>query len=295
MPYTSIISTDDLNKHIDSPDWLIIDCRFDLLNDDKGPLQFEESHLPHAIYANLETDLSGPIIPGTTGRHPLPELTPFCQLLSSWGIDESVQVVVYDDLRGMIAARLWWMLRWLGHEKVAVLDGGWSKWIAESRPVSSDIEPPTPRKFTANVKPNLLANADDTLAASQSDSQRLLDARAADRYRGENEKFDVIAGHIPGAISAPCMNNLAKDGCFADQETLRQRYTALFDGVDAKDVIVYCGSGVTAAHDILAILHAGLGDCKLYPGSWSHWITDANRAIAVGESPEGDSNNLEKS
>jgi len=183
----------------------------------------------------------------------------------------------------MIASRLWWMLRWLGHEKVAVLDGDWTKWVKEGRAVTDVIEEPVAKIFTANEQLHLLANADQTLEASQSQNQCLLDARPNDRFRGENENFDPVPGHIPGAISAPFMKNLASDGCFADQEALRQHYSALLNGVNTKDTIIYCGSGVTAAQDVLAMLHAGLGDCKLYPGSWSHWITDSNRPVAVGD------------
>lgn len=288
MTYTTIISTSDLNKNIENEDWVIIDCRFDLMNAEKGPLMYEESHLLHAIYADLEKDLTGPVIAGTTGRHPLPEVSNISQLFSSWGVDDSVQVVVYDSLGGMIAARLWWMLRWLGHEKVAVLDGGWKKWTEERRPVVQEVQPQKTRHFVAREQIHLLANADEAAEASQNDQKCLLDARSVDRYRGENEIFDVKAGHIPGAISAPCMKNLTSDGCFADQETLRNTYSSLLNGIETRDTIVYCGSGITAAHDALALLHAGFGDCKLYPGSWSHWITDPDRPIAVGESPAGE-------
>jgi len=288
MTYTTLISTTDLNKNIENENWRIVDCRFDLVKAEKGPQMYEESHLPHAVYANLEEDLTGPVIEGTTGRHPLPELSEFTQVLSSWGVDDSIQVIAYDNLGGMIAARLWWMLRWLGHEKVAVLDGGWKKWIEERRPVNREIEVPATRRFVAREQLHLLANAEETAEATQNNQKCLLDARSADRYRGENETFDVKAGHIPNATSAPCMSNLSSNGCFSDQETLREHYSSLLNGVESKDTIVYCGSGITAAHDVLAILHAGLGDCKLYPGSWSHWITDPARPIAVGSSPAGE-------
>ena len=283
MTYTTLISTDDLSDHIDSENWLIIDCRSDFMDAEKGPVMFEESHLPHAIYANLEDDLSGVVIDGVTGRHPLPDLSDISPLLASWGVDETIQVVVYDSMGGMIASRLWWMLRWLGHDNVAVLDGGWNKWVNEKRPVTQDVHECIPRQFVAKEQLHLIANADDAGEAAKSDQQCLLDARSSDRFKGENEIFDAIAGHIPGAISAPCMKNLGSDGCFSDQETLRKQYSTLLNGIETKDTIIYCGSGITAAHDILAILHAGLGDCKLYPGSWSHWITDSDRPIAVGD------------
>lgn len=283
MPYTTLISVPDLARHLESPDWLVIDCRFDLANTELGRTAYRESHMPGAIYAHLDEDLSAPVIPGVTGRHPLPSIEKFAETLSRWGVDERVQVVAYDDKGGMFAARLWWMLRWTGHEKAAVLDGGWRLWLAAGHPVSADIPVRSPRTFTPKPLPHLEASVDEVVAALGNPAVRLLDARGADRFRGENETIDPKAGHIPGAVSAPFMENLAPDGLFLDQETLRTRFHALLGNTQASDTIVYCGSGVTATHNVLAMLHAGLGDARLYAGSWSHWITDPNRPIATGE------------
>lgn len=283
MSYTSLISVDDLSRYLASPDWRIIDCRFNLMNTTQGRQDYLQSHIPGAVYAHLDEDLSGAVVPGVSGRHPLPAIDAFVAMLSRWGIDERVQVVVYDDNGGIFAARLWWMLRWLGHDKVAVLDGGWRHWLADDQSVDNDEPTIAATQFTPQRRDHLLADASDILADLAGDRHCLLDARGADRFRGENETLDPVAGHIPGAISAPFIGNLATDGRFLDQQALRARYRALLNGVQAAQTTVYCGSGVTAAHTILAMLHAGLGDARLYVGSWSHWITDPARPVAVGE------------
>jgi thiosulfate/3-mercaptopyruvate sulfurtransferase len=234
------------------------------------------------LYADLATDLSSPVVPGVTGRHPLPEADVLCQRFSEWGVDESVQVVVYDQGPGMIAARLWWMLRWLGHDNVAVMDGGWSKWQDEGKPVTKDVMITSPRQFTPKVHNEFVASVEDVLASTLNTNSKLLDARAADRFRGENETLDAVAGHIPHAISMPFMNNVGSDGCLRSEGELREMYKTLFGDTQASDAIVYCGSGVTAALTILAMVHVGFGMARLYPGSWSHWITDKTRTIATG-------------
>lgn len=283
MPYTTLISIPDLARNLNSPDWLVVDCRFDLANTELGRAAYRDSHIPGAVYAHLDEDLSAPVIPGVTGRHPLPSIERFVETLSRWGVDERVQVVAYDDKGGMFAARLWWMLRWMGHDKVAVLDGGWRHWLAAGHPASADIPERTPRTFTPQPRQCLEASVDEVVAALGNPAVTLLDARGADRFRGENETIDPKAGHFPGAISAPFMGNLTPDGLFLDQEALRTRFRALLGGSQSSDTICYCGSGVTAAHNVLAMLHAGLGDARLYAGSWSHWITDPNRPVATGE------------
>ncbi|MDH4100179.1 MAG: sulfurtransferase [Nitrospirota bacterium] len=283
MPYTTLISVADLVRNINSPDWLVVDCRFDLANKQWGRAAYAESHIPGAIYAHLDDDLSAPIVPGVTGRHPLPSIEQFAATLARWGIDERVQVVTYDDKGGMFAARLWWMLRWLGHEKVAVLDGGWKHWLDAGQPVSADVPTRAARTFTPRPQLHLEASVDDVVAALNDPAIKLLDARGADRFRGENETIDPKAGHIPGAKSVPFMENLTPDGLFLDQEALRTRFRALLGDTQSRDTICYCGSGVTACHNVLAMLHAGLGDARLYAGSWSHWITDPDRPVAMGE------------
>lgn len=283
MSYTTLISTDDLAARLDSAHWRIIDCRFNLAHTTQGEAAYAEAHIPGAIYAHLDRDLSGPIVPGVSGRHPLPGVEEFAARLSAWGIDDGIQVVAYDDSGGMFAARLWWMLRWLGHDNVAVLDGGWRHWQAEDLPQSAAPVSPVARHFTARPRDRLQVDADELMARLANPALHLFDARGADRFRGENETLDPVAGHIPGAVSVPFMGNLANDGRFLSQHDLRERYQPLLAGASADESIVYCGSGVTAAHLILAMQHAGLGEGRLYAGSWSHWITDPARPVVTGQ------------
>ncbi len=256
----------------------LIDCRFDLMQPSAGEHAYRQAHLAGAVYAHLDRDLSAPIVPGVTGRHPLPAVDAFVATLCRWGIDEHTQVVVYDDKGGMFAARLWWMLRWLGHEAVAVLDGG----LQAAQAVGLVCDGVLPEVNACNFQPRLnalmVAEVDAVVTAMGDDGIRLLDARGFDRYCGENETIDPVAGHIPTALSAPFMANLV-DGRFKLRDELRARYQALLGGSEA---IVYCGSGVTAAHDVLAMTHAGIESVRLYPGSWSHWITDPARPVATG-------------
>jgi thiosulfate/3-mercaptopyruvate sulfurtransferase len=222
------------------------------------------------------------VIPGQTSRHPLPSIDSLAQTFSRWGIDEQVQVVVYDDTGGAMAARLWWLLRWLGHDAVAVLDGGWPRWQSEGYPARNGVESRASRVFTPRLRPPLLADAAEVLAVRDDPAYCLLDARSADRYRGENEPFDPVAGRIPGAISAPYTENLGPEGCFRPVEELQTWFQNLLGDTPSERTIVYCGSGVTAAHNLLALAHAGLGEGRLYAGSWSEWITDPERPIEVG-------------
>lgn len=285
MAYGTLISVDELAPHLDDATWAVVDCRFALAEPELGRRQYLEAHIPHAVYAHLNDDLSGPVTRGVTGRHPLPPVDAMARTLSGWGIDDAVQVVAYDDAGGAYAARLWWTLRWLGHDRVAVLDGGWAAWRRQGRPQVAGAEARPARRFVPRPLSPRVATTADVMAAAAATRPRLLDARAADRYRGENETIDPVAGHIPGALSAPYAGNLGPDGCFLPRDALRARYASLLDADVAGDVICYCGSGVTAAHDALAIAHAGLGDARLYVGSWSEWITDPDRPIATGPHP----------
>ena len=234
------------------------------------------------MFADIGEDLSGPVVRGKTGRHPLPEVAALSARLSAWGIDGAVQVVAYDDSGGSMAARLWWLLRWLGHERAAVLDGGWPLWQAGALPVRGGVERREARAFVPGVRPELVWSSADVDRRRSDPAWRVLDARNADRYRGENEAIDPVAGHVPGAVSAPYAENPEADGRFKPKERLRRRYLELLAGVPAHRAGCYCGSGVTAAHDVLAIAHAGLGEVKLYAGSWSEWITDQSRPVATG-------------
>lgn len=282
MPYSTLVSTDVLLPQLSDSDWAVVDCRFSLNDAGRGRQDYLKSHIPGATYAHLDEDLSGPIIPGKTGRHPLPSVEAFGQKVSQWGIDDRVQVVGYDDAGGAMAARLWWMLRWLGHPNVAVLDGGWPEWERKSHPVRSGMESRSPRSFTPRARPELVVGAEQVERIRTDLLSRLFDARNTDRYRGENETIDRVAGHIPGAISVPYAENLKSDGLFLPTEQLKVRFVSQLGDVPVEKTVVYCGSGVTATHNVLAMAHAGLGEARLYAGSWSEWITDPRRPVAKG-------------
>jgi len=258
----------------------LVDCRASLQDPRAGRAGYEQGHLPGASFADLLEDLSGAIVPGRTGRHPLPKLDVFVEKLRAWGIGPDSLVVVYDDAGGAFAARLWWMLRFLGHDAVAVLDGGYSAWVAEGRPVTSERPTPERGAFSPAPRPELLASADEVEAARAS-AGKLFDARAPERFRGEVEPIDPVAGHIPGAANLPFADNL-HGGRFRPAAELRERLTRALEGAAAEQAIVYCGSGVTACHDLLAFARAGLPLPRLYAGSWSEWITDPARPIARG-------------
>ncbi len=278
--YQTLVTVDRLAERLDDPAWAVVDCRYRLADFGFGRRAHAESHIKGAVFADMGADLSGSVIAGKTGRHPLPEVAAIAARLSTWGIDASVQVVAYDDNGGAMAARLWWLLRWLGHDAVAVLDGGWPLWQGRGLPVRGGPESRAPRTFVPRVRPDLAVTAEQVDQARGDPAWRVLDARNADRFRGENETIDPVAGHIPGARSAPYADNLEPDGRFKSKDTLRQRYREALAGVPAARAVCYCGSGVTAAHDLLAMAYAGLGDAKLYPGSWSEWIVDPARPVA---------------
>ncbi len=279
MIYTTLISTAELALHLADRDWAIFDCRFSLADPERGRRDYAQAHIPGALYAHLNDDLSGPIVPGVTGRHPLPAIEEMAARFSEWGIDQRVQVVAYDDSGGSMAARLWWLLRWLGHEAVAVLDGDWRKWTSEGRPTRDGLAIRSSRRFVPHPRSDLLITTAEVESRLHDAGFKLFDSRTADRYRGENETIDPIAGHIPGAISAPYPDNLNPAGSFRSGEELRTRFTMLLGDTPAEHTAFYCGSGVTAAQNILALKHAGLGDARLYAGSWSEWITDPQHSI----------------
>lgn len=284
MRYTTLISTEELHQHLVNPAWVIVDCRFSLDATEQGRQEYRQGHIPGAVYAHLDEDLSGPVIPGQTGRHPLPDMETAARTFSKWGIDSAVQVVAYDSSNGSMAARLWGMLRWLGHEAVAVLDGGWALWHTEGRPSRSGEETHSHRAFIPQPRPDLQLDAAEVEAIYTDPSWRLLDSRSGEIYRGEKAGYDPIAGHIPGAISAPLLENVGPDGRFLPKEELRARFEKLAGATPAAQTVFYCGSGVTANHNALAFAHAGLGEARVYAGSWSDWITDPDRPVATGES-----------
>lgn len=284
MTYSTLIEAAELARHLESEHWLTVDCRFSLEDTDWGERVYQEAHIPAAIYAHLDEDLCDPLILGQTGRHPLPSIERLRQRFSAWGIAEGIQVVAYDDAGGaMAAARLWWLLRWLGHERVAVLNGGWSEWRRLRLPQRSGEEPHKSRKFTPRPNQIMTATADEILSRLGDTDLHLIDVRAPERYRGEVEPIDPVAGHIPGAISIP-YQELLRGGKLLPPEPLRDRLTSRLSEGELAQAIFYCGSGVTAAVGVLAVAHAGLGIPRLYAGSWSEWICDPRRPIERAQS-----------
>ncbi len=278
MRYTTLIDTSALAASLGDPSLAIVDCRFDLKDTGAGERAYEAAHIPGAVYAHLDRDLSGAKT-GTNGRHPLPEIPMFADTLGRLGIDASTQVVVYDQDSGGFASRLWWMLRWLGHDGVALLNGGFAKWIAEGRPTTPGVEARTPRVFVPHLQPQMVATASDVARFVGNPDWRLLDARAPERFRGEVEPIDQVAGHIPGAVNVPFLENLDEGGTFKPATDLGARFHSASGSTPTDHVVVYCGSGVTACQNLLALEHAGLHGAKLYPGSWSEWSSDPSRPM----------------
>ena len=281
MVFTTLISSDELTQHLADPQWVIMDCRFALAEPAAGERAYLQGHIPGARYAHLERDLSARVTVDS-GRHPLPDKERLAAKLGAWGITSASQVVVYDDAGGAMAARLWWLLRWLGHAAVAVLDGGWGQWSKEGRAVSPEVPPPARAVFA--VQPPLVEwiSSAELQDAMLHQTIQVLDARAAERFRGDVEPIDAVAGHVPGAMNRPLQHNLAADGRFLPASELRRQFTALLGPIVPQQVVHMCGSGVTACHNLLAMEHAGLGGTRLYAGSWSEWIRDPSRPAAKG-------------
>jgi thiosulfate/3-mercaptopyruvate sulfurtransferase len=284
MIYRTLISVDMLARHLDYPQWVIVDCRFSLADTERGRRDYLQTHIPGAVYAHLDQDLSGPVIKGQSGRHPLPSIEQTAEVFSAWGIEPGVQVVAYDDAGGALAAgRLWWMLRWLGHDEVAVLDGGWQSWLRAGHPTQGGEVTRARRMFTPQPRPQMIATTAEISDLLGKRPVCVVDARTVDRYRGENEIIDRVAGHIPGAINLPYPENLTPRGVFRSPDELRQMYLDFLGDFPPEQASFYCGSGVTSTHNILAMVHAGLPEPRLYAGSWSEWIADRARPVAVGE------------
>jgi thiosulfate/3-mercaptopyruvate sulfurtransferase len=281
--FTTLVSTQQLAAQLGDPGWVVVDCRFTLSDPDTGNAAWRRSRIPGASYLHLENDLSGSKT-DISGRHPLPDPSTLTRRLGECGVRDASQVVVYDDSFGSIAARLWWMLRWLGHDAVAVLDGGFQKWQRERHPLET-VHPGVhvPGEFRAEPRRSAWVDARHIELALRFHDDLLIDARAPERFAGEMEPFDPIAGHIPGAINRPWEDNLEVDGTFAPPMELREAYQAILGGRPPVRAIHACGSGVTACHNLLAMEVAGLAGSRLYPGSWSEWITDPARPVAIGE------------
>jgi len=282
MGYTLLVDAFELQAHLNDENWAIIDCRFSLEDTERGWSDYVKGHIPGSVYAHLDRDLSGNVIRGKTGRHPLPEIAALAETFCKWGIDSDTQVVAYDEASGTMAARLWWLLNWLGHRNVALLDGGWRAWKEAGLPAGSGAETRPPRRFEPREIAGAYVTAEQVQQIAGNPHYAVLDARSGPRFRGETEPIDSVAGHIPGAISAPCEENVTPEGRFHPPEVLRRRFEKLLKFVPPENVICYCGTGVTAAHNIFALAYSGLGVARLYAGSWSEWITDPTRRIATG-------------
>ena len=280
MAYTTLVDSSTLAAHLNDAGWRVIDVRHQLADVSYGERAYGEGHIPGAAFLHCDRDLSGPST-GTNGRHPLPAPEVLAARLGELGIDRQTQVIVYDDAQGMIAGRLWWLLRWLGHDQVAVLDGGLPAWLAAGGTLNSTVPVFSRASFEYTLQP-VLATADEVLGALGAPDRCLVDARSPDRFRGENETMDPVGGHISGAVNRFFRENLQADGRFKPAAELRAEWLALLAGRLPEAVVHQCGSGVSACHNLLAMAIAGLDGSQLYAGSWSEWCADAGRPIACG-------------
>lgn len=283
--YTTLINSDELASNLNDSGWVILDCRHDLLNSAAGSDAFAAGHIQNAQFADIDTALSGPKTArgaDFTGRHPLPDRNTLLATLRGWGINDDTQVVAYDGQGGMFAARLWWLLRWVGHGAVAVLDGGVAAWQAQGLPLVTPVAPRPAGNLTEQASLTRTVTVQDVVENLSTQELQVLDARASDRYRGENETIDPVGGHIPGAKNRFFKDNLQLDGRFKSAEELEKEFAGLISRPEA--TILQCGSGVTACHNLLAMEVAGLPGAALYPGSWSEWCADPARPVATGNS-----------
>jgi thiosulfate/3-mercaptopyruvate sulfurtransferase len=278
LPHTTLISTGELAARLADPDWLVADCRFELADRDAGQRAWQAGHIPGAIHADLERDLSGPVT-GQTGRHPLPATDALAATFSRLGIGTRTQVVCYDGGSGAFAARLWWMLRYLGHEAVAVLDGGFAAWVADGFPVATESVARQPARFIARLRPELLCDAAG-VAEALGRGEALVDLRGAERFAGRIEPIDAIAGHVPGAVNLPYERNLDQRGQFLPAAALAKLWRERAGETAREGIVCMCGSGVTACQGLLALEVAGIPGGRLYAGSWSEWIRDPSRPVA---------------
>lgn len=280
MTYKTLISAETLNQHLTDPNWVIFDCRFSLAEPEAGGSAYRHGHIPGARYVHLDKDLSSAIT-DHTGRHPLPNFTVLAQKLGNWGVSNRSQVVVYDDVGGAFADRLWWLLRVLGHDNVAVLDGGIKHWQKQGFALTTALPAVNATTFRPYLNNELWLDAIQVQNSLARKSICLIDARPPERYRGEQEPIDPVAGHIPGALNRPFQLNLDSQGLFLTPDALRSQFKQLIGSTAPEQVVHYCGSGVTGCHNLLAMEHAGLTGSKLYAGSWSEWIRDKNRNVAT--------------
>lgn len=284
MAYAEVlIGARDLYRHLDEPEWRIVDCRFELQQPDKGQADYLAGHIPGAVYAHLDRDLAAPVTP-RTGRHPLPDPDVFAATLGHWGIAEHTRVVAYDQAGGAIAARLWWLLRWLGHREVRVLDGGFAAWRREGLPVSDEVPRIRPARYAGRPDDSLVV-ATEELPRLLERGELLVDAREAERFTGASEPIDAVAGHVPGAANFPFRGSLNEDGTWRRPEELRRAWAPFLGGGRDRAWITMCGSGVTACHLALSAELAEFRPPRLYAGSFSEWIRDPARRVATGPAP----------
>jgi thiosulfate/3-mercaptopyruvate sulfurtransferase len=281
MAFCTLVTVDELALHLGDPEWIVFDCRHDLADTGKGELAYREAHVPNARFAHLDRDLAGTKT-GSNGRHPLPEPAAFTQWLGDAGVGGAKQIIAYDDAGGAFAARLWWLLRWMGHRHVALLDGGWGAWRDAGRATSDAVPLAAKSRFEGLPDQSMTVDATALQAGLGSETLRLIDARSPDRYRGENETIDPVGGRIPGAVNRFFKDNLGPDGRFRRAAELRAAFGPLVAGYPIAQVVNQCGSGVTACHNLLALEIAGLPGALLYPGSWSEWCSDPRRPLAKG-------------
>ncbi|GAB7528153.1 sulfurtransferase [Pseudomonas sp. 3A(2025)] len=283
MPIAQLISPQELAARQKAPNLLILDCRFALEDPDYGQRSYAQGHIDGSSFADLERDLSGPVTKGKTGRHPLPDPKVLLEKLRGWGINDNSDIVLYDDGPGAFAARAWWLLAWLGkRDGVYLLDGGLKAWHAAGLPLSLDAPGNKPGQFHGEPDMSLLLSAERLQSRLGRPSLTLIDARAEPRFRGEVEPIDPVAGHIPGAQCLAFTDNLGADGRFLPAEQLHERFAQALQGRSPTDLVAYCGSGVTACHNLFAMALAGYPLGALYAGSWSEWITNASREVATG-------------
>ena len=282
MAFSTLVSVSDLAEHVEDPSWVILDARFTLDDEQWGRAAYSDGHIPGAQYADLATDLAGPIVAGVTGRRPFPDPDEFATRLSEWGVGPGTQVVAYDAANGLMAAsRLWLMLRWMGHDEVAVLDGGVNSWLAAGHPLGVETPRPAPARFVSRLRPELLASVEQVETARGAVSTCVFDSRGADGYHGRGHYHDLVRGHIPGAGLADRSDTTSSDGHWRSAPELHKHYRAVLGEVDPRDVIFYCGSGVTAAQNVLGMAIAGMDGSRMYVGSWSEWITDPHRPVEL--------------
>ena len=279
-----LVSSATLAQHLDDSDWIVLDCQHDLMQPALGRAEYVRGHIPGAQFISIDHDLAG-AKNGANGRHPLPSPVALEALFGHLGIAAGRQVVVYDGTQGNYAGRAWWSLRWLGHDAVAVLDGGLTTWIAEGRATTATVPPPHPTRFVSRIRTDVQRDADYVVANLDGASMKIIDARVRERFIGAQETVDPVAGHIPGAVNRFWKDNLAADGRFKSAAELRAEFDRLLGETPAAQVVHQCGSGVSACHNLIAMEIAGLPGARLYPGSWSEWCADPARPVATGPTP----------